>query len=177
MFKSIIKKTGDWLYRKAVNGAKSDLENFIMILRGSPDETAAITLAMASVQRISLQKRGIIPAGILESGHHVMTAESARASDKLKFIIKELNNRGMPMIAAGVQVWYHSLRALNLPEISYLGQQLWHELERGRVNAAEQLKWIPLPNNVTMEEAEKAILFVPPILSKVYSNDRRPING
>jgi len=63
------------------------------------------------------------PLLCFENDHSIIVQFSSRA--------EKMEREGQPMLAVGLSVWVHTLRAMTEPDLRSLGRQMWGELERG----------------------------------------------
>jgi len=125
----------NWIKRRvqlaAVNGIRSDLERFVLSLRGQSPEELGMLVAIATVIRLNLRANGHLSDGVLGVGMPVSDADQAATQLRISRLVRQFQKMNQLSDAAGTMVWLHSLRAFNYPEVRLLGRQMWAELERG----------------------------------------------
>lgn len=88
-------------------------------------------VAMATHHRNTMARVGIDMLRLAQVQDH-----DPAICDKLLGFIKKAQDRDEHWFAAGLAVWYHSIRAANSITLRLKGQTLWHELRRGYSGAA-----------------------------------------
>jgi hypothetical protein len=68
--------------------------------------------------------------------------EQAMAQRRISRLVRTFQTENEYIDAAGAMVWLHTLRSLNIPELRFLGRQLWQQLERGFMRTPEALAQI-----------------------------------
>ncbi len=164
-----------WLERKvqnkAIAEARTDIERFVSSLKGLPNDAIGSLVAFAAVMKINLTQQGALPLGILESETYHRTGKAPKAAMHLRKLIAGFQKDGQQQIAAAMMVWLHSLRAIFIPEITYIGQEMWSELRRGFPYAEESLENLQIVMGITVPDGAQDVLgFVPPILAEQYSS-------
>lgn len=129
-----------WMKRKAelaiVNAATSDIERFIKGLRGASSDEVALIVAMATLLRLNLESFGRLPRYALDLRLPRDQYQADMAQLYLNKAVNEFQKMGQPSDATAAMVWLHSARALNIPEVRFLGREMWSELQRGFDEAA-----------------------------------------
>jgi hypothetical protein len=162
----MLKWFGRRVQRKGIARARGDIEEFISILKEQPDEMVGTFVALAAVMRITLEKGGSLPYGILESEVYERTGKAPKAAVHLRRLIARFQKGGQAHIAAPVMVWLHSLTTIFIPEITCLGQEMWVELRRGFPHAPHALDNLKILDIEIPDETRGQLEFVPPILTK-----------
>jgi hypothetical protein len=120
----------NWLRRRVrravVKAAREDLETFVETLRGYSGQELGMLVAIAAALRISLRDAGELPDELLQ-----VTADPRQPAIQQAMANLVLSFR-TPAQAVGAIVWLHTLRALSIPELRYLGRQMWQQLQRGQ---------------------------------------------
>lgn len=117
--------------KASADAMRDDLSRFILSLRGSDSAELATLLVISTCIRLQLVKSGVLSQAW--SGTSAVTDYSADdfSTIKLNAMIGQFQKARQPSDAAGAMIWLHSLRALQTPEIRFLGRSMWHELRRG----------------------------------------------
>ena len=123
-----------WLKRKvqisSLNAIEEDLDRFLLGLKGSDSSELGLIVAVASHWRNRLET---------EFGWNLDYPDTVEAQDPtaplklVKMIRQNQMGRNDPMnlMAAGLMVWIHTLRASARPELRLKGREMWGELCRG----------------------------------------------
>ena len=171
----MFKWLGRRIQKKGVAKARADIEEFISILKEQLDEMIGTFVALAAVMRITLEKGGTIPQGILESEVYERTGKAPKAAVQLRRFIARFQKEGQSHIAAPVMVWLHSLTTIFIPEITGLGREMWAELRRGFPHAPPALDNLRILDIAIPDEARGQLEFVPPILAE--NGDKKERTG
>ena len=158
-----------WLKRRvdaaSVNVMKKELESFTAGLKGADDAEIATMLVVANILRLNLTAMEKIPEAALDYSiprDQETEFQCSACPIALGRAIKHFQKLKQPSDAFGVMVWLHSVRALNVPELRFLGRKMWKELERGfpyvedALQAVQTISGNPMPPNI-----ENALRFIP----------------
>ena len=144
---------------------KNDIARFIASLKGASDSEISTMLVVANIVRLNLTNMGKIPPAALDitiPRVGDLDIKCDMCSVTLANAVKQFQSMNQPSDALGTMIWLHSVRALNVPEIRYLGRAMWQELSRGFRDIDQTLEDIhsisptPLPLNI-----ENEVRFIP----------------
>jgi hypothetical protein len=130
----------DWLLNKAVKRSSEnkvkELQNYLNILRDTPDFDRGFIVVLATVTRLQMQENDILPSNLFEGPAGVKnnnSYERANVALKLSQIVEHLQRENRIQDAAAVMIWAHSVRGLVTPEMVPLVKEMWAELSKGFV--------------------------------------------
>lgn len=130
-----------WIKRKveiaSINAATNDIDRFIKGLQGSASDEIAAGVAMATMLRLGLESIGKLPRFTIDLSLPRDQYQADMTQLYLSQAVKEFQKMGQPTDAYAAMVWLHSVRALNIPEVRYLGRAMWGQLQRGFGDAAD----------------------------------------
>jgi len=125
-----------WLKRKAqlkiVAAQEQDINRFILGLKGASPQEVGATVAIANHWRNLLENDR---RWDLDHPDLVMVADPGAAM-LIGGLIRRLQ-KDNPLMASGLMVWIHTLRASSTPEIRQLGREMWSQLARGIAHAED----------------------------------------
>lgn len=159
---------GRWFWRRveiaSAKGAREDIIRFIDSLRGlSPTEIAGLRI-LATVMRMTAVNEGNWPSSIgdVNAPSHPAAQLQLKIAQQIKSFQRDKNTAA----AAALMVWLHSLRSSTIPEIRFLGREMWAQLERGRHLYAEgaallREQGVDLPMRVGGTYLIEEMLYVP----------------
>ena len=156
-----------WLKRKAyeigVASAEKEIVSYIGTLKGMDDDDMGVILAGAQVHRIKMEDGGYIPISIFNSAGYSweLSLEQAKLQQKISLLRSSGNIEAFNHSVC----WLHSLRAINMPQIRYLGKEMWVHLLRGSDSAQDALQFLESRWGAVPERARRELWFVPPYLS------------
>ncbi|MCR9128116.1 MAG: hypothetical protein NXI12_01195 [Alphaproteobacteria bacterium] len=105
---------------------RKDIQNWVDSLRGSDGHELGFVVAQASEYRHVLLESGI---NLLRPS--IEAELDPNLTGRLSRQIVDLQKQGRQVAAPGLMVWVHSLRAVQVAEIRYLGREMWGHLSRG----------------------------------------------
>jgi hypothetical protein len=126
---------GNWFKRKmqlkAVQTHTEDIRRFVAMLKGVTDEEMGTFVVVATTVRLSAARSGCDWEKLMEAVVEDRIALCQTAIDLGNAIREAQRDPATHPVATGLMVWLHSVRAYVCPEIRYLGQEMWRELQRG----------------------------------------------
>jgi hypothetical protein len=154
-----------WLKRRAQNSIndamKNDLERFIHMLKGASSEELGALLVIANTIRLNLEALGRLPNSALDISSYRGTVEDDMIPVVIGKFIKEFQSQGQPTDAAGAMVWFHSVRAIQNPEVRFLGREMWAELSRGFKYVEQKAEELRAAGVRVAIDIEQQAFFVP----------------
>ena len=158
-----------WIKKKvtqaSVSQMESDLNGFLRMLRGVPDDSMGSLLLGAAYVRQTLESNGTMPPYLLRSPAVMYINDCHNVTmDIGKEISKHQRNNNQSM-GGPHMVWGHSLRALAHLELVPLGKEMWQELVRGFLFLEDKIETVDFTYGISTDETliEEAT-FIPPAL-------------
>ena len=160
-----------WLWKKlqdnAISNMRTDIENFISLLKSEPEKDIGFVVAMCAVTRITYANEGLLSGKFLECENaavaELFCVDALDAAWKLQKHVSLFQKQGQALLVTPTMVWIHSLRSMSEYEIRHLGKEMWSELVKGFPYAEEALKG--LESQITVPNgAKEGLSFVPPVL-------------
>jgi hypothetical protein len=159
----------NWLKKKIENASTdamaNDLERFIRMLKGADDSAIALLLVVANKFRLELIEMGEIPEAALDLRIYrdeQTQMECDTCTIKLIRRIGQFQQLNEPANATGLMLWVHSIRALNVPEIRFLGKEMWREIDRGFPYIEEEIEnWNAISGENLPESFAAEARFIP----------------
>jgi hypothetical protein len=106
---------------------RRQMETFLTRLEGMDgDEVGGVVLMALD---ISSQFKKTTSADLFEPA--ICVENNASLIVQLSARAEKMEREGQPMLAVGLAVWVHTLRAMTEGDLRGLGRQVWGELERG----------------------------------------------
>jgi hypothetical protein len=118
--------------KKIVDTIKDEIERFVASLSGADAEEVADIILTATLLRLHLMETGQLDGDTLSIDTLRPTIEHDTQALHLNYAIKDFQKNGEYAYAVGAMVWWHTVRALQNPEIRGLGRSMWKELLRGQ---------------------------------------------
>ncbi|MBL4927934.1 hypothetical protein [Fuscibacter oryzae] len=154
-----------WIKRKveisSAKAATEDIERQIAMLKGADDDDLGLLIASATFYRFFLNQHGVVPSGAFDLGE-VRDAEGCDFFPmELNRLIREAQKEGNPVGAAGLMILLHSARAINMPELRFLGRSMWKELQRGMPFAPNYLPSLFQAAGIPYNGDSGSVYFIP----------------
>ena len=135
---------GKWLKShmsdRAFAAGQKELVHFISGLRSMEDHQIGALIAVATVLRINFESHDVIPKGVFTDGELPSAETLGKYQQHINKLIRQFKRMRQPDDVSGAMLWSYSLRALNVPGLRPLGQEIWQELSRGLPHVEEALK-------------------------------------
>lgn len=130
-----------WIKKRVLNAStgskRNDMERFISGLKGADSNELAMLLVLGNSTRLRLIEQDLIPPGALDYSIPRVGDIGIKCDMcpiQINGYIKQAEKQETQSLAAACMIWLHSVRALNDPELRFLGQEMWDELSRGFPN-------------------------------------------
>ncbi|MGJ3230264.1 MAG: hypothetical protein ACFE0P_00530 [Oceanicaulis sp.] len=117
---------GRWIDKWARGRHRREIENWVDALRGSDDEELGALVAQAADYRHHFLEQGV---DVLRPAYEI--ERDPLLIMKLSRQVEQLQRMGKQAAAPGLMIWVHSFRAMQTPEIRFLGREMWRHLARG----------------------------------------------
>lgn len=154
-----------WMKRKvemaSVKSATKDIERQITMLKGADDDDLGLLIASATFYRFFLEQNGVVPAGAFNLGEVRDAVGCDFFPMELSRLTREAQKEGNPVGAAGLMILLHSARAINMPELRFLGRTMWKELQRGMPHAPPYLPSLFQAAGMPYNGDSGSVYFVP----------------
>ena len=106
---------------------RRQMETFVTRLQGMDgDEIGGVVLMALD---ISSEIKATTGADLFEPA--ICVGNNSALIFQLSTRAQKMEREGQPMLAVGLTVWVHTLRAMTEGDLRGLGRQMWGELERG----------------------------------------------
>lgn len=114
--------------KKMLSTMREEMENFRDSLKGMSDQEIGHLLALVNHLRIKYESIGHKPLEPL-----TYPDQNSEFQHQLFAAVKKSQQNGQAglQVAAATMVWLHTTRAGKYPELRYIGQAIWQELQRG----------------------------------------------
>ncbi|MGM9401137.1 hypothetical protein ACS0VU_02125 [Aliiroseovarius sp. KMU-71] len=145
--------------RASVKAYERDIKDFTNSLKGMDGSELGALLVSASYLKSNLEEGGVLPRASLSLSIPRDEAECGKVALHISQLIQEFQKAGHNGDAAAAMVWLHSVRALNAPEIRYLGKSMWRELCRGYAHFEEAFDLFEKLFSEQQKVLPKTILF------------------
>lgn len=126
-----------WMKRKAehskIEAARADMSLYLDSLRGMTSSEMATGKVLAAVVLLKLGEDATVLRGILDGDiQDPRTVETVMAS--LERTLRSAQKDKNLLVASGLILWIHSVRAVSLPPLRAMGRDVWREILRGEPN-------------------------------------------
>jgi hypothetical protein len=157
---------GNWFKRrtqiKIANAAEEDIRRIISVLKGMSFEERGAIVAFSTMVRLQLEANGIMSKGIFDTLEPQKSQEYGAAVHALADGIRTCQSNGDEHVAGGFMTWHQSLRAIGIPEITYLGQEMWREIKQGFPYAESQWQSLSMTDgHIWGDFQQREATFVP----------------
>lgn len=151
--------------------SKKEIEAFTNSLRGAQKDELALALAMSVAARFILEHQGILSRDILDEVVPSNSFETLAAPIKIGQTIKALQKAQSHSLAVGMMIWLHTLRSIIVPEVRYVGQEMWSLLQTGQSEAGGMYDLVTPGFDAigvypTVEEVEEFLAYIPPSMKR-----------
>ncbi|NTI22280.1 hypothetical protein G6M87_10470 [Rhizobium rhizogenes] len=120
-----------WLSNKLGNWAtatqKKELTEFVDRLRAMDGSEIGLVVAIGTDRRHKLKE--VLGWDMLEPA--LLERSEPFAAMQLNKLIRQMQVDKKPLVAAGLLIWIHTLRAANSLDLRQQGREMWRQLERG----------------------------------------------
>ncbi len=151
------------IQRTALAQVREDLQVYIDSLKGLSADEMATALAISTFVRLRMERAGTMPRTIMAEGV-ADDATLAALATHLNRMIREAQKNKNFLIASGLMVWIHSVRAMLHPSARHLGQAMWEQLQRGENKYFEAVESLSAQGIEDMTLVSVEFGFVPILL-------------